>query len=303
MSPRERLVDLGFAGGWRLVRALPGPVAGALFRLGADRAARRGSPGVTQLRRNLARVRPSASPAELDELVRAGLRSYARYWCEAFRLPAMDHDALRAEVGPRIEGLEHVDAALAAGRGMILALPHSGNWDVAGVWLVGRCGGFTTVAERLRPESLYRRFVAYRESLGFEILPLTGGSEPVGTALARRLERGAAVCLVADRDLSAGGVRVDFFGEPAKMPVGPAKLAERTGAALLPVGLWFEPDGGWGFRVHPPVAATSTLAAVHTVANAFAADIAEHPADWHMLQPLWLADLPARRRPARERVE
>jgi len=308
---RERLLDLGYAGGWRVVRALPSALAQGLFRRGADWAAGRDGRATRQLRRNLARVRPSASAEELDDLVRAGLRSYARYWCEAFRLPSMDLDALRATVGPRIEGLEHVEAALAAGRGMIVALPHSGNWDVAGVWLAGRCGGFTTVAERLRPESLYRRFVAYRELLGFEILPLTGGPEPVADVLARRLRAGGAVCLVADRDLSAGGVRVDFFGERAKMPIGPAKLAERTGAALLPAGLWFT-DDGWGFRVHPPVVAPSVRAATQAVADAFAVDIAQHPADWHMLQPLWLADLPARRaaqdraaqdRSAKERIE
>lgn len=300
---RERLLDAGYAAGWKLVRALPAPVARAAFERAADLAARRGGRGVRQLRRNLARVVPSASPGELDGLVRQGLRSYARYWCEAFRLPAMDKARLRAAVGPRIEGLEHVEAALDAGRGMILALPHSGNWDIAGVWLVGRCGGFTTVAERLRPESLYRRFVAYRESLGFEILPLTGGAAPVADALAARLRAGGAVCLVADRDLSAGGVPVDFFGERARFPIGPAKLAERTGAALLPVGLWFPDDDGWGFRVHPPIVAGSTKAAVQAVAGAFASDIAQHPADWHMLQPFWQADLPARRAAtARERA-
>lgn len=300
-AARERLLDAGYAGGWRLVRAVPPSWAAAAFAWGADRAFRRNGPAVRQLRRNLARVVPSASPDELDELVMAGLRSYARYWCEAFRLPSADHAALRASVGPHIQGMEHVEAALAAGRGMILALPHSGNWDVAGVWLVGRCGTFTTVAERLRPESLYRRFVDYRQSLGFEILPLTGGQRPVGEVLQQRLRDGGAVCLVADRDLGAGGVRVNFFSEPARMPPGPARLAESTGAALLPVGLWFT-DGGWGFRVHPPVSAPSVLAATQQVADAFAEDIARNPADWHMLQPLWLADLPARR-PRRERIE
>ena len=313
MSVQDWVLDAGYGVGWRLVRALPGPVANAAFERAADLAARRGagSAGVAQLRRNLARVRPSASEEDLDTLVRAALRSYARYWCETFRLPSMNHDALRAAVGPHIEGLAHVEAALAAGRGMILALPHCGNWDVAGVWLVGRCGSFATVAERLRPESLYRRFVAYRESLGFEILPLTGGAEPAGETLARRLRANGAVCLVADRDLGAGGVRVSFFGEPAKLPVGPARLADRTGAALLPVGLWFT-ERGWGFRVHPPVAVSSVtgpsvtgpsvLAATQAVADAFAADIAEHPHDWHMLQPLWLADRQASR-PIKEQVQ
>ncbi|HEY0639392.1 MAG TPA: phosphatidylinositol mannoside acyltransferase [Pseudonocardiaceae bacterium] len=299
---RGRLVDAGYAAGWRLVRALPAPFARRMFTFGADLATRRGGASVTRLRANLARVRPDATPAELDALVRAGMRSYARYWCETFRLPAMDLDALRADVGPRIRGLEHVEASIAAGRGTIVALPHSGNWDVAGVWLSGRCGRFTTVAERLRPESLYRRFVAYRESLGFEILPLTGGTEPTGEVLARRLAANGVVCLVADRDLGAGGVTVDFFGEPAKFPVGPARLAERTGAALLPVGLWFTEDG-WGFTVHPPVVADSTKAAVQAVADAFARDIAAHPEDWHMLQPFWLADRPARRRAPRAAQE
>lgn len=294
-TARDRLADLGYAAGWRGVRALPRPVARWLFERGADLAARRGGRGVDQLRRNLARVRPAATPAELDALVRNGLRSYARYWCEAFRLPAMNHDALRAVVGPQIEGLEHVEASLAAGRGTILALPHAGNWDVAGVWLVGRCGGFTTVAERLRPEALYERFVAYRESLGFEIVPLTGGAEPVGDVLTRRLRENGVVCLVADRDLGGAGVRVDFFGEQAKFPVGPAKLAERTGAALLPIGLWYTPDG-WGFRVHPPVREDTVKASVQATADAFARDIAEHPADWHMLQRFWLADQPVRER-------
>lgn len=298
-TPREWLLDAGYGAGWRLVRGLPEPVARAAFAAVADLAARRGAHA--QLRRNLARVRPAASAAELDGLVRAALRSYARYWCEAFRLPAMDHDALRAAVEPVVEGRAHLDAALAAGRGVVAALPHSGNWDVAGVWLTGRCGSFTTVAERLRPESLYRRFVAYRESLGFEILPLTGGRQPAGEVLARRLAAGGAVCLVADRDLTAGGLPVRFFGETALFPPGPAWLAARTGAALLPVGLWFT-AGGWGFRMHPPVPVVAEpgsrpprrvlLAATQALADAFAADIAEHPADWHMLQPFWPADRP-----------
>lgn len=302
-TPREWLLDVGYGAGWRLVRGLPEPVARTAFATAAGLVARCG--GHAQLRRNLARVRPAASAAELDGLVRAALRSYARYWCEVFRLPAMDHDELRAAVEPVVEGREHLDAALAAGRGTVLALPHSGNWDVAGVWLTGRCGSFTTVVERLRPESLYRRFVSYRESLGFEILPLTGGREPAGEVLARRLAAGAAVCLVADRGLTAGGgLPVRFFGETALFPPGPAWLAARTGAALLPAGLWFTP-GGWGLRVHPPVPVTAeptprpprqaVLAATQMLADAFAADITGHPADWHMLQPLWPADRPPRR--------
>jgi phosphatidylinositol dimannoside acyltransferase len=297
VNVRGRLLDAGYAAGWRLVRAVPQGLAYAAFRRGADLAAGRDGAGVRQLRRNLARVVPEASPGELDELVRAALRSYARYWCEAFRLPSMDHEMLQATLGQHIEGLHHLDAALAAGRGAVVALPHSGNWDIAGVFLVGHSGQFTTVVERLRPESLYRRFVAYRSSLGFEILPLTGGAEPTFDVLARRLRENRVVCLVADRDLTPAGVHVTFFGEQAKMPAGPARLARNTGAALLPVGCWFT-DGGWGFRVHPPVNVTEVSNATQAMADAFAADIAEHPEDWHMLQRLWLADSRAKQRAA-----
>lgn len=288
-----KLADMGYGAGWRLMRMVPGGVARSLFEFGADRAARRGGPGATQLRRNLARVVPQAGEDELDELVRQGLRSYARYWCETFRLPSMDLDAVNEQVDPCITGRENLDAALAAGNGAIVALPHGGNFDMAGVWTARRYGGFTTVVERLRPESLYRRFQAYRESLGFEILPLTGGERHPFVVLLQRLRANKVICLVSDRDLTSTGVPVTFFGEQTKMPGGPAMLAARTGAALLPVGSWFT-DDGWAFRIHPPIKVNgkeSVGAATQALADVFAGDIAARPADWHMMQKLWLSDL------------
>ena len=302
---RDRLVDGGYAAGWAVVRGMPQPLARALFRLGADASTRRGGRGVRQLRANLRRViGPEPTEAELDALVRVAVRSYARYWMETFRLPVMPADT----VLPRVHsiGSQHIDEAVQAGRGAILALPHSGNWDVSAVWLIARGYPFTTVAERLEPESLYNRFVAYREGLGMEVLPLTGGDRPPSDVLAERLRAGRVVCLVADRDLTRAGVEVDFFGETARMPAGAALLAATTGAALLPVGLWFDRDAtgqdSWGQWIHPPVPIPAegrlrdrVRAATQSLADTFAADVAAHPADWHMLQRLWLADLPPRR--------
>ncbi|MBW4717585.1 phosphatidylinositol mannoside acyltransferase [Saccharothrix obliqua] len=301
---KERLADLGFAAGWRLLGLLPERWAAGLFDRGADRAARRDGPGVRQLRANLARVVPRAGAAELDELVRLSMRSYARYWREAFRLPSTDLAAVRSPERWTVTGIENLDAAVAAGNGAVLALPHSGNWDMAGVWLVGHCGTFTTVAERLKPESLYRRFIEFREGLGFEVLPLTGGDRNPAAVLAERLRANGVICLLADRDLTAGGVPVTFFGERTLMPAGPAHLAATTGAALLPVGMWFTADG-WAFRVHPPIRVAGVRgvgAATQSLADVFAADIAAHPTDWHMLQQLWLADLPETRQRALARV-
>ncbi len=289
------LSTAGYAAGWRIIRGLPAPLAGRLFAAAADLAVRRDGRSVRQLRRNLARVAgPQATPDELDRLVRAGMRSYARYWLETFRLPSMDADRIVASV--RTDGAANVDEAMAAGRGAVFALPHSGNWDIAGLWLVRRGYPFSTVAERLKPESLFDRFVAYRESLGMRVLPLTGGPHPPMQVLAERLRAGEAVCLVADRDLSRSGVDVQFFGEPTKMPPGPALLAATTGAALIPVHLYFD-GAGWGQWIGQPIdlGEGSLRSRVHrgtqSLATAFESRIIRHPQDWHMLQRLWLADL------------
>ncbi|CRK58134.1 Lauroyl/myristoyl acyltransferase involved in lipid A biosynthesis (Lauroyl/myristoyl acyltransferase) [Alloactinosynnema sp. L-07] len=300
MNFGERLAGLGYAAGWRLVRVLPESVAKAVFGFGADLAARRQGPGAKQLRANLARVVPQAGEDELDELVRQALRSYARYWMEAFRLPSMDHDAVHRSINAEATGHENLDAALAEGNGVILALPHSGNWDAAGVWMVGLHGKFATVAERLKPESLYRRFVDYRESLGFEILAASGDERSPSEVLAERLRANGIVCLLADRDLTPSGIPVTFFGAETRMPAGPAYLAAKTGAALLPVGLWFTEDG-WGLRLHPRIRVTGidgVQAATQALADVLAGDIAAHPADWHMLQKLWVEDLSADRQKA-----
>ncbi|MCT7659608.1 phosphatidylinositol mannoside acyltransferase [Mycobacterium deserti] len=288
-----RIADWGYAAGWQFVRAMPDLLARNAFDVGAYIAGRNGGP--EQLRRNLARV-IGVPPAEVPNgLMRASLASYGRYWREAFRLPTMDHEALGRELD--VVEIDRAWAALDEGRGAILALPHSGNWDMAGVWLVQNYGTFATVAERLKPESLYHRFVAYRESLGFEIIPTTGGERPPFEVLTERLRDNKLVCLMADRDMSRNGVPVDFFGEPSRFPAGPAKLAIATGAALLPVHCWYEGDG-WGIRVYPELDVSSGDVGVVTqaLADKFAENIAAHPEDWHMMQPQWLADLSKERR-------
>ncbi|WP_149359842.1 phosphatidylinositol mannoside acyltransferase [Lolliginicoccus suaedae] len=293
MTFSETASDLAYASGWRLVRSMPGVVASGLFNAGADYANRNGGP--VQLRRNLARVMGVHPIAVPDVLMRAAMRSYARYWQEAFRLPSMDLAETARAIDASVMGREHLEAALARGKGVVAALPHSGNWDLAGVWLAQNHGRFTTVAERLKPESLFERFVAFRESLGFEIVPATGGEVPPTQVLRERLADGGIVCLLADRDLTSGGIPVDFFGQRTSFPAGPARLAAETGAALLPAHCWFTADG-WGFKVEPEIDMAAGLAgATQQLADVFSLNIVRHPADWHMLQPLWWEDLSAAR--------
>ncbi|MGR4884376.1 phosphatidylinositol mannoside acyltransferase [Streptomyces sp. LARHCF249] len=292
---RDKLVDGLYGLGWAGVKKLPEPAAVALGRKIADVAWKRRGKSVLRLESNLARVVPDATPEQLRELSHAGMRSYMRYWMESFRLPAMDPGRFGEDV--RLEDDHILREAIASGRGVVAALPHLANWDLAGAWVTGHLGvPFTTVAERLKPESLYDRFVAYRESLGMEVLPHSGGAA-FGT-LARRLRSGGLICLVADRDLSASGIEVDFFGSTARMPAGPALLAQQTGAVLLPVTLYYGDSPKLYGRIHPAVEVPptgtrieKTAAMTQAVADAFARGIAEHPEDWHMLQRLWLDDL------------
>jgi phosphatidylinositol dimannoside acyltransferase len=305
---KDRLTDAGYGLGWSVVCHLPESWARIAFGFCADLAWRRQGPRVRVLEANLRRAIGAEAPAsQLRALSRQAVRSYARYWLEVFRLRVMPADRLAA--GMHDTG--HVGTAfeyLAAGRGVILALPHMGNYDLAGAWLIAKgAGSVTVVAERLRPESVYDRFVAFREGIGMEVLPASGAACSAFGVLAQRLRAGKTVGLVCDRDVTGAGIEVEFFGERARMMGGPAALAVQTGAALMPVILWFEGDQ-WGAHVHAevPVPAEGdreqqAAAMMQEVARLFEAGIRAHPQDWHMLQRVFVADLdPERLRRAAE---
>ncbi|MGJ4049659.1 phosphatidylinositol mannoside acyltransferase [Corynebacterium macclintockiae] len=305
---RERLAAAAYIAGWKITSKLPQPVAKVLFEWGADVASRNGK-GPEQLRRNLARV---VGPENVTrDLVRRSMRSYMRYWREAFQLPAMAGPELAAELNRNFVpgSLEALHASAESGRGTIIALPHAGNWDMAGVWLVHHYGTFTTVAERLKPESLFEAFVEYRESLGFKIIALTGAKVPPLEQMEEVLRGGGTICLMGERDMTGHGVHVNFFGERTSMPAGAALLAQRTGANLFTARVAFR--GGstdsdatrrgqpetWEHETTPvAVEGRELQAIVQEMADNFARGIAMDPQDWHMLQPLWFADLSAARR-------
>jgi phosphatidylinositol dimannoside acyltransferase len=305
----ERLTGVAYQLGWKVICRLPRSWAWWIFSEVADIAWRRQGPKVEVLEANLRRVlawkhgTSEVDGKELRTLSRAALQSYARYWLEVFRLSVTPSDRLVTGMRFRGPGEEAMFSCLKAGRGVIIALPHMGNFEQAGAWVIGRgAGKFTTVAERLRPESVYESFLRARQSLGFEVLPLTGGGSPFGT-LAQRLRAGGLVCLVSDRDLKASGVEVEMFGEKARISAV-AALAVHTGAALMPTATWFDGDD-WGACINEeiPVPESGTraekIAAMsQAMADQFAEAIAEHPQDWHMLQRVFTADLDPHRLPS-----
>ena len=303
-----------YRAGWRLTRTLPASAAYRVFDTIAGQMHRRGGRSVDRMRANYARIRPELSESELDDLVLAGLRSYLRYWCDSFRLP--DRTAAELAATVRVVGDAAPRTALEAGQGVVCFLGHLGNWDTVGAWATHHLAPVTTVAERLKPEQLFERFVAYRESLGMRILPLTGGSAPFPT-LVRTIRDGGLVPLLADRDLTDSGVEVDLCGHPARMASGPAALALATGAPLHPVTVTYEPANGGpasrgtaepGDKPDPatyrvvltfapavPVPTEGTRAEqvqamTQACADALGDTLRTHTQDWHMMQKVFVAD-------------
>jgi lauroyl/myristoyl acyltransferase len=300
----DLLAVSGYRLGWGTVRRLPERTAYTVFEQIADLTTARGGKGVQRLRSNYARVRPELSPRELDTLVREGMRSYLRYYCEAFRLPDRSADEIAEAV--RVEGDGPVRAELAAGRPVVCFLGHLGNWDLAGAWGTTDLAPVVTVAERLEPEEVYAEFLAFRESLGMTILPLTGGGD-VFAQLRGHLTKPVLMPLLADRDLTDRGIEVDLCGHWSKMAAGPAALALGTGAALHPVSIHYErlERPSWKHRIvitfHDRVAVpeggttrAKAVAMTQQCADALGAAIVEHTADWHMLQRVFLDDLTPR---------
>jgi KDO2-lipid IV(A) lauroyltransferase len=291
---RDAAVSAAYRAGWAVTRWVPERVAYAGFRIAADLLWLRRGKVARRYERNIAPVLgATATEDEVRRVTRAGLRSYLRYWCEVFRLSTLNQDEVVRRT--RVEHAERLIDPLREGRGVIAALPHMANWDQAGAWASAMGLRVTAVAERLRPESLFDRFVAYRESLGMEIIALAGDADPFPT-LADRVRRGGLVTLVADRDMTARGVEVTLCGARTRMPAGPAALALRTGCDLLPTTLWY--DGPrLALRIHEPIRVPEGLhgreavaAMTQALADVFSAALREHPEDWHMLQRFWLDD-------------
>jgi KDO2-lipid IV(A) lauroyltransferase len=287
------LVTPAYKGAAHLARLVPKPVAAAGARGLGRLAARIATERRAQVERNLRRVDPGLSDAELGRLVRETFESYARYYEESFRLPGTS--AADLDAGFTHEGYEHLDAALAEGNGAIMAMPHLGGWEWSGFWLTQVKGlPVTAVVERLDPPDLFEWFVELRRSFGFEIVAL---GPDAGTATARALKANHTLALLCDRDLAGTGPEVEFFGERTTLPGGPATLALRTGAHLLPAAIYFDGPDSRRAVVLPPLDTTrqgrlrdDVQRVTQDLATALEQLIRRAPEQWHLLQPNWPSD-------------
>jgi len=297
-SLRQRLSERTTVGTYKagslVARTLPmvaGPLASASLGLTTNLL----NPDKRRmLERHLRRVNPELRGNELRWAVQRAFDSYARYYVESFKLPNLSAKTVARSFV--LEGFEHVEASYAAGNGTIFALPHMGGWEWAGRWMTDHGYRMTVVVEELKPPELFQWFVDLRQELGMTVVP---AGPLAGPAVLKALRANEIVCLLSDRDLERNGVPVSFFGETTTLPAGPATLALRTKAPLLPVGVYFTDDGPGGHRavVRPPLDVTrqgtlreDVARITQNLADELEALIRRAPEQWHLLQPNWPSD-------------
>jgi lauroyl/myristoyl acyltransferase len=293
------VVTPAYRSAYAIAQALPSSVIDVLAPGVAGLAALRPGDQRAMVERHQRRVDPGLNGAELQRRVREVFRSYGRYYGESFRLPTIGADEL--DRGLTLEGFEHVEESLARGVGPMLVLPHLGSWEWCAYWLTRvRKVPVTAVVERVEPPALFDWFVEFRERIGMEIVPL---GPDAGRSIVKAIKQAQVIALLCDRDIAGGGTEVTFFGETTTLPSGPAVLALRTGAPLIPTAIYDQGGGRHHAVIRPPIPAErrgSFREDVARITQAMASEleglIRRRPEQWHMLQPNWPSDRPGARR-------
>lgn len=278
-----------FSLGWAILKFVPEPVGRAIFKQISGRIYRANGKSVQQLRANLKHV-TGASNYELENLTMLGVNSYFKYWYEAFVL----HHWSEKKINSRfiMTNKDKLTKYLLEEEKIVLVLPHMGNWDAAAYWFTANYQPLTTVAEKLKPVELYEKFVKFRNALGVEVLPLAQGTYQT---LRERLKAKRILALLADRDLSARGVKVNFFGGITSMPAGPASLAWDEAAVLIPVKIFNGDNNQILAEVQDALRIDRTLEKevaikelTQKMSITFEGMVRENPTDWHLMQRVWL---------------
>lgn len=295
MAATGRTTYLTYRGLSAALELIPRPLAPMVATIGGLTMSRVWRSKRPLLRRNLRRVLgPDVSTATIEHYVTRAFDSYAHYWVEASRLGSLPESQFNRVWS--IEGFEHAERAMAEGRGVILALPHLGNWEYGGRWLATVGAPMTTVAEAIEPPELFEWFVAQRERIGLTIL--APGAE-TSAVLIKTLREGRLIGLVADRDLSGTGVEVEFFGETTTLPAGAATLALRTGADLMSCAVYDTGAGRHHAQINAPIDCSRSVGGrlrediariTQALAHELEALIRRAPEQWHMFQANWPRD-------------
>jgi KDO2-lipid IV(A) lauroyltransferase len=287
---KNQLSYLAYLLGWKVIGILPESLAYSLFRRIAAFMYSRNGRSVQRYRTNISIVRPDLSKTQVEEVLIRGVQSYMRYWCDTFRIHKWSSTRISDSVQCTHDEL--LRNPMVAGRGVVIALPHSGNWDHAGAYFCQEGFPLVTIAEVLKPEKLFEKFLAHRNRMGFEVLPLNSRAFPT---VMRRAKEKRLIALVSDRDLSSSGIEVSFFSRRTRMPAGPALLALKTGIPLVSAHVSYTAQGIHIDFKEIAVASEGTederlALTVQAMATSFESGIYQHPEDWHMLQRIWIEE-------------
>jgi len=274
---------------WKTIGILPEKTAYQLANLVSDQILRKNGKGIQRLRSNYKRVVPSISNSALEALTKEGMRSYLRYWFDTFRLNKWSKSRIIETTFVVRENL--LRDPIETKKGCIIALPHAGNWDHAAAYFCSTGIPITAVVERLKPEAIFKKFLAYRQSIGIEAISHREKTIPI---LMERLNQGKLVALVADRDMSRNGIEVNFLGGIAKMPAGPAILAIKSSSPLVTAYIRYLDEGieiTFDETIQLPISGNEEeqiRIVTQSMADNFAKRIQDSPVDWHMLQRIWV---------------
>ena len=274
---------------WKVIGVLPEKSAYKLANIISDQIYNKNGKGVKRLRSNYQRVMPNISDLQLDKLTKDGMRSYLRYWFDTFRLNKWSKSRIIETTFVVRENL--LRDPVETKKGCIIALPHAGNWDHAAAYFCSTGIPLTAVVEKLKPEAIFKKFLAYRQSIGIDAISHKEKTIPI---LMDRLNQGKLIALVADRDMSRNGIEVNFLGGIAKMPAGPAILAIKTGSPLITAYIRYLDKGieiTFDETIKLPVTGSEEeqiKIVTQSMADNFARRIKDSPVDWHMLQRIWV---------------
>ena len=274
---------------WKVIGVLPEKSAYKLANIISDQIYNKNGKGVKRLRSNYQRVVPNISDLQLDKLTKDGMRSYLRYWFDTFRLNKWSKSRIIETTFVVRENL--LRDPVETKKGCIIALPHAGNWDHAAAYFCSTGIPLTAVVEKLKPEAIFKKFLAYRQSIGIEAISHKEKTIPI---LMDRLNQGKLIALVADRDMSRNGIEVNFLGGIAKMPAGPAILAIKSGSPLVTAYIRYLDNGieiTFDETIKLPIAGSEeeqVRKITQSMADNFAKRIKDSPVDWHMLQRIWV---------------
>lgn len=274
---------------WKVIGILPEKTAYQLANFVSDQILRKNGKGIQRLRSNYKRVVPSISNSALEALTKEGMRSYLRYWFDTFRLNKWSKSRIIETTFVVRENL--LRDPIETKKGCIIALPHAGNWDHAAAYFCSTGIPITAVVERLKPEAIFKKFLAYRQSIGIEAISHREKTIPI---LMERLNQGKLVALVADRDMSRNGIEVNFLGGIAKMPAGPAILAIKSSSPLVTAYIRYLDEGieiTFDETIQLPISGSEEeqiRIVTQSMADNFAKRIKDSPVDWHMLQRIWV---------------